>query len=710
MKKLKWLFLSLVFVLALGAMGYAAILFGGALIVDEEDLILDATTTIETNDGTVIGKLYEENRIPISLEDIPDHVRQAFIAIEDRRFYNHGGVDFKSVVRAVYRDIIAMAKVEGASTITQQLAKNLFLTNDKTWLRKTKEVMAAFHLERIFTKDEIFELYLNEIYFGEGVYGIETASQKFFNKSAGDLTLAEGALLAGMAKAPNGYSPVRHPEKAENRRNVVMQAMEETGVISTEERAQAKGETLGLDVQEYEPKPWAASYIDLVLKEAQTNHQLSSEEVLRGGYKIVVNIDTEIQQIAFDKFQDNTYFPGNTEGVEGAFVMLEQESGKVAAAVGGRDYQLGDLNRVVVNRQPGSTMKPLAVYGPAMMQETYQPYTMIRDEEMAIDGYTATNYDDQYDGAVSIYEALVKSKNAPAVWLLNEIGIPYSKKYLDQLDLPVQDEGLAIALGGLSEGLTPLQLAESYQSFASSGETVDALTINQIYNREDDVVYEGETTPSEVFSPQVAWNMTSILSDAVTEGTGSSGHYEKALAGKTGSTQHPHVDDAVKDAWFVGYTPEYVSAAWMGYDRSDEDHYLTAGSEKPTQLTKDILSEIDHEKSLAASFEKPENVAALPKPIDLPEDITLHGGYSFRGLSLFNGKLEWTAAEDDRVVYRIYREEEDGVDERIGEVKGDHEYTIDRIQIFNRSSYYVVPYDPLTKIEGKRSNTVEISS
>ncbi|TFJ93541.1 transglycosylase domain-containing protein [Lentibacillus salicampi] len=708
MKKLKWLFLSFVFILMLGLIGYAVILFGGGLIVDEEDMVLDATTTIETNDGTVIGKLYDENRIPITLERIPEHVQEAFIAVEDRRFYDHAGVDFISVVRAVFRDIVAMAKVEGASTITQQLAKNLFLTNDKTWLRKTKEVMAAIHLERHLSKNEILELYLNEIYFGEGVYGVEAASLKFFNKSADALTLSEGALLAGLAKAPNGYSPINHPEKAMNRRDVVLHALEDTDAISTEERLEAQGKTLSLDVQEYEPKPWAASYIDLVLKEAQDKYDLSADEIRRGGYQVFVNINPNIQQIAYENFQDDHYFPGNTERVEGAFIMMEQDSGKIAAAVGGRDYRLGDLNRVTVKRQPGSTMKPLAVYGPAMMQEAYQPYTLIPDQKTEIDGYTATNYDDEYAGMVSVYEALVKSKNAPAVWLLNEIGIPYAKDYLNQLNIPVQDEGLAIALGGLSEGVTPLQMAESYRAFASGGNVVDALAIEQIANREGEVIYEAETKTAEVFSPQVAWNMTSILSRAVTEGTGSAGSYPKALAGKTGSTQHPYVEDAVKDAWFAGFTPEYVSAAWMGYDTSDENHYLTAGSEMPTKLTKDIFSEIDKQESLAASFEKPDNVAALPEPIQLPGDISLHGDYSFGGFSLFNGKLEWTPPDDERIVYHVYQEKE-GIDERIGKVEGDNEYTVNRIPFFGSSRYYVVPYDPLTKTEGQKSNTVELS-
>ncbi|MFD1360999.1 transglycosylase domain-containing protein [Lentibacillus salinarum] len=708
MKKLKWLSLSFIFLLVLGIIGYAVIVFGGGLIVDEDDLILDATTTIETSDGEVVGKLYDENRVPVALDDIPQHVQKAFIAIEDRRFYDHAGVDFISIVRAVYRDIVAMSKVEGGSTITQQLAKNLFLSNDKTWMRKTKELMAAIHLERHLSKNDILELYLNEIYFGNGVYGVEAASRRFFNKSATDLSLTEGALLAGLAKAPNGYSPINHPDKAAHRRNVVLQAMTDTEVISAAERSEAQAEAVDLDVQTYEPKPWAASYIDLVLKEAKDKYELSSDELRRGGYRLVVNIDSDIQQMAYEKFRDDDYFPGNTEGAEGAFVMLEQDSGKVAAAIGGRDYQLGDLNRVTVNRQPGSAIKPLAVYGPAMMQEAYQPYTLIPDQKTEIAGYNATNYDDQYAGAVSIYDALVASKNVPAVWLLNDISIPYSKDYLAKLGMPIEDEGLAIALGGLSEGVTPLQMATAFRAFANGGETGEAFAIEQIIDRDGTVIHEGKTSDAEVFSPQVAWNMTAILSTAVTEGTGSAGEYAKALAGKTGTTQHPHVDGEVKDAWFTGFTPEYVSAMWMGFDTSDDTQYLTAGSEMPTKLTKAILADIDDQKSLAASFDKPANVTALPEPIDLPRDITLHGDYSFGGFSLFDAKLEWTEATDERVIYRIYREEE-GLDKRIAEVEGDNEYKLDHIRIFGSTRYYVVPYDPLTKTEGQRSNTVELS-
>lgn len=707
-KKIKWLLLSSVFILIIAIIGYTAILFGGNLVVDEEDLILDATTTIETSDGQIIGKLYSENRVPVRLEEIPDHVKEAFVAVEDRRFYDHGGVDFQSVVRAVYRDIIAMAKVEGASTITQQLAKNLFLHNDKTWMRKTKEVMAAVHLERKYSKDKILELYLNEIYFGQGLYGIETASQTFFSKSVEDLNVTEGALLAGLAKAPNGYSPIDHPEKAKARRNVVLKAMDDTGKISTEKRMSAQGKTLGLEVKKKKPNPWADSYIDLVLQEAKEEYKLSNNELKRGGYRIVVNMNEKAQQIAYRKFKNGDYFPGNTEDVQGAFVMIEQDSGKIVTAIGGRDYQLGNLNRVTVTRQPGSTMKPIAVYGPAMMQEAYQPYTLIRDQKVEINGYTATNYDDNYEGAVSIFEALVESKNASAVWLLNELGVQNAKDYLTKMNISIPDEGLAIALGGLSEGLTPLEMAESYRTFASGGETIDSFAIDQIYDKKNELIYEGEATTADVFSPQVAWNMTSILTEAVNEGTASAGEYSKALAGKTGSTQHPHVANKVKDAWFVGYTPRYVSALWMGYDTSDKEHYLTGGSEFPTKLTKAILSELDKQQTLTAAFEKPENVKDLPKPIDLPKEVVLNGDYSFGGFSLFKGKLQWTPAKDDRVVYHVYQEK-DGVDERIAKVEGKSEFTVDNISIFKATSYYVVPYDPLTKLEGQRSNTITLS-
>ncbi|MDY0407834.1 transglycosylase domain-containing protein [Paracerasibacillus soli] len=251
MLKCKWLFV---------------ILYGGKMLVNEEKLILNAATVIETSDGKEVTKVYHELRFPVEIKEVPTYVQDAFVATEDRRFYEHAGVDMKSVTRAVFRDIIARSKTEGASTITQQLAKNLFLTNDKTWMRKTKEVMIAIYLDRHYSKKELLELYMNSIYFGHGVYGIEAAANKYFSKSVQDLTVAEGAMLVGIVKAPNGYSPINHPDKALTRRNTVLKLMEQAGVLQTEERVREQRRKLGLKVQEVKESPWLDSYIDLVLK------------------------------------------------------------------------------------------------------------------------------------------------------------------------------------------------------------------------------------------------------------------------------------------------------------------------------------------------------------------------------------------------------------------------------------------------------------
>lgn len=708
-KKTQWFFIAIASLFILLLLGYGVVLLGGKIIANDEELILDLKTTIRTEEGEVIGTLYKENREFTNLDSLPDHVKEAFIAIEDRRFYEHQGIDLKSISRAVYRDIIAMSKVEGGSTITQQLAKNLFLSNDKTWSRKIKETMAALYLERELSKDEILELYVNEVYFGQGIYGIQTASKYFFSKSADELTVAEGAMLAGLMKGPNGYSPINHPDRALERRNVVLHSMEDAGFLSTEQRVAEEEKTLGIAVQE--PKasdPWVDSYIDLVMKEASEKHQLSVEALQTGGYDITVYMDPEIQQIAYSEMQNDAYFPGNTEGVEGAFVMLDATNARVVSAIGGRDYQIGDLNRTVVNRQPGSTFKPIAVYGPALMQgDVYTPFTLIPDKKS--EEYNVVNANDEYKGEIPIYQAIMESTNTSAVWLLDELGIDYSKGYLEKLGISLEDDGLSIALGGLKYGVTPLKMAQSYQAFASGGDLTRATSISSIENRNEEVIYESTLERENVFTSQVAWNMTEMLSDTVLSGTASSGEFTKALAGKTGSTQHTIVDGATKDAWFVGYTPEYVSAMWMGYDSTDKDHYLTGGSSYPTSLTKKILTEIDRQtdREMSSSFEIPENVEPLPEPIELPTISDITANYEFGGFSIIKGNLNWNGSSDERVVYRIYQESE-GEDKLIDAVKGVTEYTIDNVW-FKNNKYYVVPYDPNTKMEGTKSDSVTFS-
>lgn len=708
-QKFKWLGIAVAAVFLLLLSGYGLLILGGKMVANEEDLQLDLTTTIRTEDGEVIRTLYNENREYVSTDHIPDHVLEAFVAVEDRRFYEHQGIDLQSISRAVYRDILARSKVEGGSTITQQLSKNLFLSNDKSWTRKIKEMMASLYLERRLSKDEILELYVNQVYFGEGVYGLQKASEYFFSKDVDDLTISEGALLAGLMKAPNGYSPLNHPDKAAERRNVVLMTMESAGFIDEETMAAEQEKGLGINLKEEErgTNPWVDSYVDIAIKEAAEAHDLSFAELQSGGYDITVYMNDDFQQVAYQNFQEDAFFPGNTEGTEGAFVMLDKNNGHIVSAIGGRDYSFGDLNRTNVQRQPGSTFKPVAVYGPALMQEDeYNPYTIIPDQYMDIDGYEATNVSGEYKNNITIYQAIVESTNTSAVWLLNEIGIDNSKSYLKKMGMPIEDKGLSIALGGLNKGVTPLQMAQSFQTFANNGEMSKATAIAEIKDRNGEVLYQSESNSEEVFTPQVAWDMTEMLKETVRTGTASSGYYGKELAGKTGTTQHPAVDGASKDAWFVGYTPDYVTAMWMGYDRSDAEHYLTGGSSYPTSLTKKILTDIDNQtgSGLTASFEMPEGVEALPEPIDLPVIEHVDASYTFGGFALLKGKLSWEGSADDRVVYRIYKEEE-GTDELVGEVEGETEFIVDDVW-FRNETYYVVPVDPITNMEGSHSTSV----
>ncbi|TQS76633.1 penicillin-binding protein [Ornithinibacillus gellani] len=693
--------IAMVFLLALA--GYGVILFGGKHVVDEAALVLDAATVFETEDGEEIGSLYHEYRLPVEIKTVPKHVQQAFIAIEDRRFHKHAGVDFKSVARAVYRDILAGGKVEGASTITQQVAKNLFLSQDKTWLRKTKEIMAAIYLEKEYSKDNILELYLNSIYFGHGVYGIEAASEKYFSKSVQDLTVSEGALLAGLGKSPNNYSPINHPERALERRNIVLRAMESAGVLDTAERLQEQGKTLGLNVKEKKDRPWLASYIDLAAKEAAERYKLSMNELRRGGYRIVVHLNEDVQKIAYELFQKDAYFPGSTPDMEGAFVMKEPKSGKIIAALGGREYQLGDLNRVQVNRQPGSTFKPIAVYGPALMSDKYQPYSLLPDYFLEQGKYAVKNADNQYAGNVSMFTALMQSKNTSAVWLLDQIGIRYAKGYLKQMGMDIPDEGLSIALGGLEYGVTPAQLVDAYGMIANGGSLVESHTIGKIYDRDGQLKHEANLKEDDIFSKQVSWNLTKMLEQTAEKGTASAGSYSNALAGKTGTTQHPFVAGKNNDIWFSGFTPEYAISIWMGYDRVSKEHFVTGGSSYPTELAKQLLTEVDQLYPLAQTFEKPRGVEDIPNPIVLPVISDVQGKLTFGGLQ---AKLSWQGSNDERIIYHIYKEQ-DGLDKRIGEVKGETFYTINGTNPFQDSIYYIVPFDPLTGMEGERSASIQ---
>ncbi|PWU67801.1 penicillin-binding protein [Gracilibacillus dipsosauri] len=684
--------------------GYLFLLFGGSLVFNEAATYLPQTSKVVTEDGTILGKLYSENREYVSIDEIPEHVEAAFLSLEDKDFYEHSGISFPAVARALYRDILAMSKVEGGSTITQQLAKNLFLVNDKTWMRKTKEVMASIYLERNYSKEKILELYLNEVYFAHGIYGVGTAADYFFGKDISELTIDEGALLAAMVKAPNTYSPYIDKEKAKERRDLALSQMEKYGEISTEEMLSFQAKTINVQTHEQEEEPWLDDYFDHVLKEVEYVYGLSREALKRGGYTIEVYMDPLMQKIAYQKMLDDSFFQASNQKVDGTFVLMEQESGHLKALIAGRDFSFSEINQLHVAKQPGSIMKPLAVYGPAMQLGEYKPYDLLLDKDIDYDGYHVKNADGQYDGQVTMYEAINQSKNAPAVWLLDQIGIDYSKAVLEKMNLTIKDKGLAIALGGLEKGLTPIEITEAYRTFIHRGQWTESRSIQSITDSSGEIITPQEQKTTEIFNQQVAWNMVRMLEGVVQTGTAQNGDFSKALAGKTGSTEHPHSPGNIKDAWFAGFTPDYVMSAWIGFSEAPAENYLTTGSEAPTRLTKSILQEIDKHHSLKQNFEKPNQVKELPKPIgELPVITDLSTSIEFGGFTVIQGELNWTVADDERIVYQIYEQREEK-DKLVGEVKGKGNYTVGLGDVFQSKQYYVVPYNPLTEQSGQPSN------
>ncbi|HEU5139805.1 MAG TPA: PBP1A family penicillin-binding protein [Bacillales bacterium] len=694
--------------LLLGFVGYLGILFAGDYVIDKEDLVLDSATKIVNEKGDLITKLYVENRDPVDIKEIPDSVQQAFIAVEDSRFYEHHGIDIQGILRAVYTDILAGAKVEGGSTITQQLAKRVFLSADKTWLRKTKEAIIAINLERRYSKKQILEMYLNQIYFGQGAYGIATAAELYFNKKVSDLTVPEAALLAAIPNAPSTYNPIENPENAKERRDLILSLMADQGYITAEQAVTYKHETLAVNLHKMKKNKAYWTYIDMVLHEAKEKYNLTNEALLKGGYTIEVPMNTKAQEVSYQLFKDPSYFPGSDKEhpPQGALVLLDSETGGVLAVQGGRNYVRKGINRVTVKQQPGSTFKPLVVYGPALDTGKYEPYSLLKDQKVVYEAsgqdYTPENYSGNYRGKMTMYDALRVSANAPAVWLLDQIGIKTGKHYLKQMGIQIPDNGLAMALGGLKYGVTPLQMAKAYRAFAEGGKIIEPHFITAIYNREGDLVGHANPQEKRVFSPQTAWYMTKMLGAVVDNGTATKGKVATALAGKTGTTSFPPIPGTDADAWFVGYTPKAVGAVWMGYDSTSKAHHLTGGSSYPTMLLKDLLKRLPKQKHLA--FTKPSGVDDLESPIRLVKVEDLKANLTLGSFGLPAVKLEWTPSKDERLVYHIYALE-NGKKTKIGEVTGKGVFVDQRVNPFSVPNYVVVPYNPQTEQEGKISDS-----
>ena len=542
---------------------------------------LAQTSSMYDMNGELMSELRgSENRIIVSLDEIPLHTRQAFIAAEDLRFYDHRGIDVYRILGALRSNLKSGSLAEGASTITQQLAKLTHLSAEKTIRRKLEEINLAFQIEKVYNKDEILAMYLNTVYFGRGAYGIQAAAQAYFGVDAEDLTLNQSASLAAIIKAPSIYAPHISPSNNRSRRQYILSVMAENGFISQEEIQAALDESIWVLAQEAE-KQLYSWYIDEALRESAELLGLSADEVIQGGFKIYTAYDARLQTIADEVYADSSFFPAAASDgtpIQSAMAVVDTNNGAVLAMIGGRDYTVRrGLNRATqMRRQPGSALKPLAVYGPAL-ELGYTTASVLLDEKTSFGGYTPRNAGDRYYGLVTMRTAIRNSLNTTAVRLLEEIGLDASIQYLNKMGIPTRnsDRNLSLALGSMTYGVTPVELAAAYVPYANGGIYHQPYCVERIETVDGSNVYERKDSGKQVLSAQNAFLMTSLLQSVVSSGTGTRMLAANTpIAGKTGTVS---MTGGNRDIWMTAYTPEISVAVWMGYDQTDAKHKISNG-------------------------------------------------------------------------------------------------------------------------------------
>ena len=595
----KWLGLTLAVVLV-GALAAGFFYFDvpSWQRLDAERLLsLAQTGGIYDKDGAFVTKLVgSENRTLVALETLPEHVVNAFLAAEDLRFYKHPGFDLVRIGGAVVSNVRSGGFAEGASTITQQLVKLSHLSSQKTIARKLEEIWLSLQLEHRFTKQEILEMYLNYIYFGDGAYGVQAAAQTVYGVDARALTAAQAASLAAAIKAPSAYGINAKPQANRERRNYILGVMRQEGMLDEAAYTAALAEELT-------PQKATANqtaygwYVDAVLDEAETLLDVTAETLLAGGYQIYTTLDADMQATLEKQFEKDL-FPANAKDgtkVQGASACVDNATGAVLACVGGRSYTTRrGLNRATqLRRQPGSSLKPLVVYAPAIQSYGYTSASVLQDEPTSFGSYKPRNSGYAYYGPVTIRTALKNSLNVCAVSLLNQIGIPAGLNYLEQVGIPLdsRDGNLSLALGSMTYGVSPVILAAAYSPFANGGTFHAPYFIEKITDVEGEVIYRHEPTTRQVLSPQTAYIMTDLLRTVTTSGTGAKlSTAGVQVAGKTGTVNM--TGGGNRDVWMAAYTADFSIATWMGFDNPDSNHRLASrvsGGDNPAALCRDFL-------------------------------------------------------------------------------------------------------------------------
>ncbi|MCA0172410.1 PBP1A family penicillin-binding protein [Bacillus sp. RAR_GA_16] len=608
----------MVFVLTFG--GYqtyayineAPTLEGNKLSLPQSSTLFDAEGNKITD---IVGK---EHRKVVSFEQIPEHVVNAFIAVEDVRYWEHNGVDLKRIGGAVVANIQDGFGAEGASTITQQVVKNMLLEPDKTVKRKVQEAYLAMELEKQYSKEEILEMYLNKIYFGEGAYGVATAAETYFNKSLDELTTAEAALLAGLPQRPSGYDPYKHPEVAQDRRAIVLSLMEQHGFISNKERQEAAAVSIQDSIVEKKSQSTTNdAFIDQVIDDLE-KAGIPEDALYSGGLEIYTTLDSKAQTIVDEALTTDQVVEYPDEKFRAGISLIDTQSGAIRAIGGNRqtgddDVQKGFNYATQLQRSPGSTIKPILDYGPGIEKLKWSTNQQFIDEELELNGKEFRNWNDEFQGSVSIREALQWSYNIPAIKAFMEVGGEEAQAFAGKLGISIEETYPAYAIGGFAKGISPLQLSGAYAAFGSGG------TFHEPYSVEKVVYPNGKelelsSEPEKAMSEGTAYMITDMLRTVVKEGTGIQAAVKGLdIAGKTGTTslEEGISGDGVSDAWFSGYTTNYTAAVWTGYDKTTQDSYIHKEDDDIAKLLfRHVMSEVSKDKDTPA-FEKPDSVEEI---------------------------------------------------------------------------------------------------
>ncbi len=522
------------------------------------------TTYVYDVKGVPLAKIHgEEHREVVSLNKISPELKRAVLAIEDSNFYSHNGVNPYSIGRAVVVNWQKGAVVEGASTITMQLVKNLFLSKDRTFTRKISEAVLAVRIEQVFEKDEILEMYLNNIYWGHNNYGVETAAQSYFNKSASELNLSEAATMAGLIQAPENYSPFINYEATKRRQAQVLQRMSELGWISDQQAKEATSAPLLVG----KPTAWSTSKLPYITEAviAELNERFGKDTVLKGGMRIQTTVDYYFQLKAEEIVRNahrRVRGSGSRAG-EVALAAVDPRTHFVKALVGGTSYDKSQFNRAIMSRrQPGSSFKPFVYYS-AFASGKFTPYSMVNDSPVRFrEGggyYSPQNYGGGYSGAVSVYTALTNSLNVPAVVIGQKVGLNNVIEVCRRLSIKSPLEPvISLPLGAV--GVTPLEMAGAYATFASIGWHSEPTVMVRVTDSQGNILLDNTQPPKLILDQWATASLTSVLQGVINGGTGKNASIGRPAAGKTGTTS------SERDVWFVGYTPQLATAVWIGND------------------------------------------------------------------------------------------------------------------------------------------------